>query len=51
MKFHEPIYINWKHNYEILIDFVKDYARQWAKRVIEYIDNDSEWEKAVRWLE
>jgi hypothetical protein len=29
-KYREPKSINWK--YEILMDFVEDYARQWVKR-------------------
>jgi hypothetical protein len=30
-KYREPNSINWKHNFEILMDSVKDYARQWVK--------------------
>jgi hypothetical protein len=29
-KYREPNSINWKHNFEILMDSVKDYARQWV---------------------
>ena len=31
-KYRESKSINWSHSFKILKDFVKDYARQWAKR-------------------
>ena len=39
----EPKSINWKHNFKILMDSVDDYARQWAKREKENLDNLSGW--------
>ena len=41
-KNHEPKYINWKHNFKILMDSVEDYARQRAQREKEDLDNISE---------
>jgi hypothetical protein len=37
-KYREPKSINWK--YEILMDFVEDYARQWVKRGLVGGDNN-----------
>jgi hypothetical protein len=48
--YREPKSINWKHNYEILMDSVEDYARQLAKREKEDLDILSEWVKSVRSL-
>ena len=42
--------INWKHKFKILMDFVEDYARQWAKRGKEDLDTLFEWVKSVRSL-
>ena len=42
-----PKSINWKHNFEILMDSVEDYARQWAKREKENLDTLFEWMKSV----
>jgi hypothetical protein len=42
-----PKSINWKHNFKILMDFVEDYSRQWAKRKKEDLDTLSEWGKSV----
>jgi hypothetical protein len=39
-----------KHNFEILMDSVEDYARQWAKREKEDLYTLSEWVKSVRSL-
>jgi hypothetical protein len=49
-KYHEPKSINWKHNFKILMNSVKDYARQWAKHEKENLDTLSEWVKSVRSL-
>ena len=48
--YREPKSINWKHNFKILMDFVQDYDRQWAKREKEDLDTLSEWVKSVRSL-
>jgi hypothetical protein len=42
-KYREPKSINWKHNFKILMDSVKDYARQWTKRGKEDLDTLCEW--------
>jgi hypothetical protein len=34
-KFREPQHINWKHNFKIIMDAVKDYARRWIKREVD----------------
>jgi hypothetical protein len=47
--YREPKSINWKHNYEILMDSVEDYARQLAKREKEDLDILSECVKSVRY--
>jgi hypothetical protein len=39
----EPKSINWTHNFKIIIDYVDDYARQWAKREKEDLDALSGW--------
>ena len=49
-KYREPKTTNWKHNFKILMDYVEDYARQWAKREKENLDTLSEWMKCVRSL-
>ena len=38
------------HNFKILMDSVKDYARQWEKREKEDIYTLSEWVKSVKSL-
>jgi len=48
-KYCEPKSINWKHNSKILMDSVKDYARQWAKHEKD-LDTLSKWVKNVRSL-
>jgi hypothetical protein len=47
-KYREPKSINWTHNFKILMDFVKDYARQWTKREMEDLYTRSELVKSVR---
>jgi hypothetical protein len=42
--------INWKYNFKLLNDFLKDYARKWTKREKEEANTLSEWVKAVRSL-
>jgi hypothetical protein len=42
--------MNWKYNFKLLKDFLKDYARKWAKREKEEVNTLSEWVKAVRSL-
>ena len=49
-KFREPQYINWNHNFKIIMDSVEDYARAWAKREKVQLDTLSEWVKAIRSL-
>jgi hypothetical protein len=49
-KYREPISINWKHNFNILMDSVEDYDTQWAKREKEDLDTVSEWVRSVRSL-
>ena len=49
-KYREPKSINWKHNFKIRMDSVDDYARQWAKREKEDLDNLSESVTSVRSL-
>jgi hypothetical protein len=34
-KFREPQHMNWKHNFEIIMDAVEDYARKWIKREVD----------------
>jgi hypothetical protein len=34
-KFREPQNINWKHNFNIIMDAVEDYARRWIKREVD----------------
>ena len=48
--YNEPKSINWKHNFNILMDSVEDCARQWAKREKEDLDTLSEWVENVRSL-
>jgi hypothetical protein len=48
--YREPKSINWKHNFEIPMDSVVDYARHWEKREKENIDTLSEWMKSMRLL-
>jgi len=31
-KYHEPQQINWNQNFKLLMYFVEDYARKWAKQ-------------------
>jgi hypothetical protein len=37
-KYHEPKFINWKLNFKIIMDYIEDYARQWATRGKEDLD-------------
>jgi hypothetical protein len=46
-KFREPQHINWKHNFEIIMDAVEDYAKRWIK--IE-VDQDPELESLSDWV-
>ena len=46
-KFREPQNINWKHNFEIIMDAVEDYAKRWIK--IE-VDQDPELESLSDWV-
>ena len=39
-----------KHNFEILMDSVEDYARQWERHEKEDLYTLSEWVKSVRLL-
>jgi len=49
-KYREPKSINWKHNFKIRMDSVDDYARLWAKREKEDLDNRLESITSVRSL-
>ena len=51
-KFREPQYINWNHNFKIIMDAVEEYARSWIKREpnVDNINTLSEWIKAIRSL-
>ena len=49
-KYREPKSINWKPNFKIRMDSFDDYARQWAKREKEDLDNLSESVTSVRSL-
>ena len=46
--FREPQYINWNHNFKIIMDAVEEYARAWAKREKVELDTLSEWVKSIR---
>jgi hypothetical protein len=44
-KFREPQHINWKHNFDIIMDAVEDYARRWIQREVDQ-DPEGEWEQS-----
>ena len=38
---------NWKYIFNVFMDSVDDYARQWGKREKKYVDILTEWEKSL----
>ena len=40
-KYREQQSINWKYNFQLLIDSMEDYAKKWTKREKEEVQNES----------
>ena len=52
-KFREPQHINWKHNFKIIMDAVKNNARRWIKREVDQdpeLESLSDWVRSIRSL-
>jgi hypothetical protein len=52
-KFREPQYINWKHNFKIIMDAVEDNASRWIKREVNpdpELESLSDWVRTIRSL-
>ena len=50
-KFREPLNINWKHNFKIIMDAVEDDARRWIKREVDQfpeLESLSDWVRTIR---
>ena len=46
-KYRDPQSINWKHNFNILINSVEGYVRKWTNRENEEVDTILKWVKAL----
>ena len=49
-KYRDPQSINWKHNFNILINSVEGYVRKWTNREKEKVDTILKWVKALMLL-
>ena len=48
-KFREPQNINWKHNFNIIMDAAEDYARRWIKTEVDQDPESlSDWVRTIR---
>ena len=46
-KYREPRSFTWKQNSKLILDYVEEYARRWAKKEDVEVDTLSEWLKSV----